>query len=62
MTDEHKSKIDPRALQMQLAEEDEDLINDKSSQDLDRAVDKTIETAHKMKDGSKKWVLDFGQV
>lgn len=54
MTEEHKPKIDPRALQMQMADDDDDLLNDKSSQELDRAVDKTIETAHKMKDGAKK--------
>ncbi|HIE4127278.1 TPA: hypothetical protein ACXOGX_000046 [Stenotrophomonas maltophilia] len=54
MTEEHRSKIDPRALQMQMADDDDDLLNDKSSQELDRAVDKTIETAHKMKDGAKK--------
>jgi|GEM_PF-6227259 len=53
MSDDKNKKIDPRALEMQLVD-DEDLVDDSNSKDLDRAVDKTVEAAQKVKDGAKK--------
>lgn len=53
MTDDKNKKIDPRALEMQMVD-DEDLVDDNNSKDLDRAVDKTVEAAQKVKDGAKK--------
>ncbi|WP_285302223.1 hypothetical protein [Stenotrophomonas maltophilia group sp. Smal13] len=53
MSDDKNKKIDPRALEMQMVD-DEDLVDDCNSKDLDRAVDKTVEAAQKVKDGAKK--------
>ncbi|EKT4439540.1 hypothetical protein QEK83_000133 [Stenotrophomonas maltophilia] len=53
MSDDKNKKIDPRALEMQSVD-DEDLVDDSNSKDLDRAVDKTVEAAQKVKDGAKK--------
>ncbi|HHA2730748.1 TPA: hypothetical protein ACOEC0_001094 [Stenotrophomonas maltophilia] len=53
MTDKYKRDVDPRALRMRGYDDDED-GEDQNSQELDQAVDKTIEAATKMKDGAKK--------
>ncbi|HEL2981944.1 TPA: hypothetical protein UMA65_000432 [Stenotrophomonas maltophilia] len=53
MTDKNKRDVDPRALRMRGYDDDED-GEDQNSQELDQAVDKTIEAATKMKDGAKK--------
>lgn len=53
MSDDKNKKIDPRALEMQMVD-DEDLVDDCNGKDLDRAVDKTVEAAQKVKDGAKK--------
>lgn len=61
MTDKNKRDVDPRALRMRGYDDDED-GEDQNSQELDQAVDKTIEAATKMKDGAKKngrWDLEW---